>query len=330
MSEEEKPARPKLIVPGAEGAEKKAKPLVAQEAESSKPQVILPQSSSSPGNKLVVEQESGASQMEVPLSQPSSPPESTPVIVSAEPEESAEVESQSAVPETKGDGSGSASPKVLVRPMISPAQGEISKGEEIIASEEEPEEVVDVGPPPEEDGIADIVGAIGVAEEVIAELDEVAEREERARIAEEQRLRAIQEANARAEEEQRAREEEQRARDEEEARIASQRRENEQSPPLGHVVPAQAGYPQQGYPGHYPGHPYPPPPPHGAAGEGMQVKAPSGIPGWALYLIGFLSGALILLILFMATPMGEGLISKSLVGKGWKPPVIRVQPSGGR
>ena len=43
---------------------------------------------------------------------------------------------------------------------------------------------MDVGPAPEGDGIADIVGAVGLAEEVIAELDEVAEREERARIAE--------------------------------------------------------------------------------------------------------------------------------------------------
>ena len=299
MPEEEQPSRPKLIVPGAERGEKKAKPVVAQEQESSKPQVILPQSSS--------------------------PPERKPAVAAREPEET---ESQSAAPETQVHGSGTVSPKVLVRPMTSPTPVEMDEGEEKIETQEQAEEIVDVGPPPEEDGIADIVGAIGVAEEVIAELDETAEREERARIAEEERARAIQEANARAEEEQREREEEQRAREAEEAA-----REKHEHVPYGQVVPAQAGYPQQGYPAHYPGHPYPGSP-QGAAGEGMQgaaamqLKPPSGIPGWALYLIGFLSGALILLILFMATPMGEGLISRSLVGKGWKPPVKRAEPAG--
>ena len=299
MPEEEKPSRPKLIVPGAESGEKKAKPVVAQASEPSRPQVL------------------------VPLSTPS--PESRPVVAVREPEET---ESQPAVPESQGDGSGAASPKVLVTPMASPTPAEIDGGEEKFETGENVEELVDVGPPPEEDGIADIVGDLGVAEGVIAVMDETAEREERARIAEEQRVRAIEEANARAEEEQRAREEEQ-------ARVVSQARENEAHPPFGHVVQAQADYPQQGYPVSHPGYPYPGPP-QGAAGEGMQgatgvqLKPPSGIPGWAFYLIGFLSGALILLILFMATPMGEGLISKSLVKDGWTPPrVKRVDSNGG-
>lgn len=312
MPEEEKPSRPKLIVPGTEGGEKKSRAVVTSDGESSKPQVLLPQSEPAQGSRLVVavpgDKETG------------SLPEETPA--------------QPQAPGEQGDDGGVASAKVQVRPMANPAPVEVDQVEEAIEAGEHVEELVEVGPPPEEDAIADIVGAIGVSEEVIAGLDEEAEREERARIAEEERVRAIQEANARAEEEQRAREEEQRAREEEEARAASQARENEQPPPFGQVVQAQGGYPQQGHPASYPGYPYPSPA-QGAAGEGVQgagavqLKPPSGIPGWALYLIGFLSGALILLILFMATPMGEGLISKSLVGKGWRAPVKRVVPPAG-
>ena len=335
MPEEEKPSRPKLIVPGAESAEKKAKPVVAQEPESAKAQVIVPQSASPPKNKLVVEKESGDSKAQVLLQSSASAPESRPIISSGEPDEvplSAETQPQSALPATHRDSNGSASPKVLVSPMVSSTQ---VQAEEEIEAGEDVEDFVDVGPAPEEDGIADIVGDIGVAEGVIAGLDEAAEREERARIAEEQRVRAIQEANARAEEEQRAREEAQRLREEEEVRAASRVREHEGQPPFGHVVQAQSGYPQQGHPGSHPGYAYPGPP-QGTSGEGMpgamgvQLKPPSGIPGWALYLIGFLSGALILLILFMATPMGEGLISKSLVKDGWRAPVKKVEAPPGR
>jgi hypothetical protein len=322
MPEEQKSPRPKLIVPGAEEGEKKSRVVVTPDAESSKPQVLLPGSGDAGKSRtaIVTKSDEGS----VPLSK--------------------DTETKVPVLQSKVEDEGNAGPKIVVKPMSSPPQegagAETDEGEANMeagneAATGEVEQVVDMGPAPEQDGISDIVGAVGLSEEVIAELDEVAEREERARIAEQERIRAIEEANRRAEEQQRAREEEQRAREAEEAA----RQKNEQAP-YGYAMPGQSGYPQQGYPATHPGYGYPhshqgmPRPPQGVAEEpgqrppAMEVKPPSGIPGWALYMIGFLSGALILLVLFMATPMGEGLISKSLVRDGWKPPVKRVASPG--
>ena len=261
MPDKDKPLRPKLIVPGAERGEKKGRPVVAADTESSKQQVLVPQSKPSPEARAVV---------------PGLPEE--------------------------------AEPQLTVQLSGLPA--------------EQPDaglpEVVDMGPAPEEDGIVDIVGTIGVAEEVIAELDEVAQREEQARIAEAERVRIAEAERAEAEAQALA-EEEERVRAEAQAQAARQ-----QQAPAGQAQQqAPAGQAQQGYPMSPAGQPYPGQA-YGAAGEGMhgavgmQVKSPSGIPGWAIYMIGFLSGALILLILFMATPMGEGLIGKSLMKKGWR------------
>ena len=319
MPEEEKSPRPKLIVPGAEATKKKVSAIVTPEKESLKPRVILPESGDEGmSQSLVASKSDEASVPEASVSKVKVPALTA-----------------------KGEAKGNAGPKVLVKSVNVPPQEEsggdaVKVGSGIEAFEEEEQEeqeeqTVDVGPAPEGDGIADIVGAVGLAEEVIAELDEVAEREERARIGEQERIRAIEEANRKAEEERRLREEAQRAREAEKAA----KQKNEQVP-YGYAMPSQSGYPQQGYPATHSGYGYPHPhqgmarPPQGVAEEfdqrqpAIEVKAPSGIPGWALYVVGFLSGALILLILFMTTPMGEGLISKSLIKDGWKPPVKRV------
>jgi len=317
MPEEEKPPRPKLIVPGAEATKKKASAIVTSETEALKPRVMLPESGDAGKSQSVVTPKSdeksvldaGVSKVKAPALTP------------------------------KVEAKGNSGPKVVVKSVSIPRQKELAGAAEKVVQGiealEEEEQPVEVGPAPEEDGIADIVGSVGLSEEVIAELDEVAEREERARIAEVERISAIEEANRKAEEERRAWEEEQRSREAEE----SARQKNEQVP-YGYVIPGQSGYPQQGYPSTPPGYGYPHAhqgmsrPPQGVAEESgqrrpaMEVKPPSGIPGWALYVVGFLSGALVLLILFMTTPMGEGLISKSLVRDGWKPPVKRVQSSG--
>ena len=317
MPEEEKSPRPKLIVPGAEKTKKKASAVVTSETESLKPRVLLPESGDVGKSQSVVA------------------PKSDEKSVSRAAVSKVKVSALTPKVEAKGN----TGPKVLVKSASIPRQDEsggaaekVALGIEALEGEEQP---VDVGPAPEGDGIDDIVGSVGLSEEVIAELDEVAEREERARIAEQERVRAIEEANRKAEEERRAWEEAQRSREAEEAA----RQKNEQVP-YGYAIAGQPGYAQQGYPSAPPGYGYPQPhqgmsrPPQGVADESaqrrpaMEVKAPSGIPGWALYVVGFLSGALVLLILFMATPMGEGLISKSLVRDGWKPPVKRVQSSG--
>lgn len=305
MPEEEKPSRPKLIVPGAESGEKKGSAIVPAETQSSKRPVLVPLSESSPEGR-------GGS--------PGLPDEPDSQLTGTQP----------GVPILQPVAGTGVSAKVVVRPMVSPKPADLAGEEETSQEQENFAEVVEVGPAPEEDGIVDIVGTIGVAEEVIAELDEVAQREEYARIAEAERVRIAEAERAMAEAQ--AREEaEERARAEAQAQAAGQRQEQEGQAPLGRI---QA---QQGYPISPAGQPYPGQV-HGAAGERMQgvpampVKAASGIPGWAIYMIGFLSGALILLILFMATPMGEGLIGKSLMEKGWRkmenPGKIRRSGSG--
>jgi hypothetical protein len=289
MPDKDKPLRPKLIVPGAGRGEKKGRPVVATGAESSKQQVLVPQSEPSPEARDVVPglPEEVERQLTVPLS---------------------------GLPAAQPDVGLPAGTKAVVRPMLSPASVALVEDEQRPQVEDSLPEVVEMGPAPEEDDIVDIVGTIGVAEEVIAELDEVAQREEQARIAEAERVRIAEEERAMAEAQARA-EEEERVRAETQAQAVRQQQAEGQAP-LGRVQ-AQQGYPMS------PGQPYPGQA-YGAAGEGrhgvpaMQVKQASGIPGWAIYMIGFLSGALILLVLFMATPMGEGLISKSLMEKGWR------------
>ena len=48
------------------------------------------------------------------------------------------------------------------------------------------------------------------------------------------------------------------------------------------------------------------------------VGQPKGIPGWAIFLIGFLAALLISIVVFKFTPVGEGLIGEDLKAKGWK------------
>ena len=64
--------------------------------------------------------------------------------------------------------------------------------------------------------------------------------------------------------------------------------------------------------------------PPGMQQPGMQqqgapmVGQPKGIPGWAIFLIGFLAALLISIVVFKFTPVGEGLIGEDLKAKGWK------------
>ena len=59
--------------------------------------------------------------------------------------------------------------------------------------------------------------------------------------------------------------------------------------------------------------------PPGMQQQGVpMVGQPKGIPGWAIFLIGFLAALLISIVVFKFTPVGEGLIGEDLKAKGWK------------
>jgi hypothetical protein len=97
------------------------------------------------------------------------------------------------------------------------------------------------------------------------------------------------------------------------AQMAAQQYEAQVAQQQAQMVAQQQAYTQQ------PGMQQP-----GMQQPGMQqpgapmVGQPKGIPGWAIFLIGFLAATLISIVIFKFTPVGEGLIGEDLKAKGWE------------
>ena len=240
MSEEQPPARPKLIVPGTE-----------------------------PGagsNKLVVPDDAAnhpAPQLAIPADeQPPMTPANVPV-----------VEEQVA-----------------------------QETEEVV----EPVKIAEMTPPPaEQDGVVvEAAAAEAAAAEAAAAAAEVFRQQQEAQLAAQQQEAQLAAQQQEAQQMQIAA---QQLAAQQQAQMVAQQQAQMAAQQQAQMAAQQQVYGQQGM--------LPP----GMQQQGApMVGQPKGIPGWAIFLIGFLAALLISIVVFKFTPVGEGLIGEDLKAKGWK------------